>query len=355
MVKYILQKWKDGLNIGRLEELHYLERQRIATLNACCWVVVFSSLVITLIYISLGFSNKFVPVFIIPFVSLTIWLNYKGNYVLARNVAFFGALLTVTFWSFNDRRTGAELLYIALAHGSVFIYKNRKYAYFSMIICAIFIFAYFLYDHAMPFKINPEIDYFLINTIISFATGGIIFFQAIINADISYHISKKLDKNFKALTLAFENQKISDQKLKAANSELSDFNQKLDFLVKKSVGELLSYQTAIDDNLNSVVTNYEGIILKINAIYLEKTGYTSEEVLGKNIDILKSDYHDEAFYNEINNTLTSGQVWRGESKIKTKFGENLWLVSSILPIKDKTGKIIKFLTISADITEKKSN
>ena len=69
---------------------------------------------------------------------------------------------------------------------------------------------------------------------------------------------------------------------------MSDFNQKLDFLVKKSVGELHSYQTAIDDNLNSVVTNYDGTILKINNLYLEKTGFSNEEILGKNIDVLKS-------------------------------------------------------------------
>lgn len=353
MIKYFIQKWKDGLNIGRREELHYLERQRIATLNALGWVILFSAIAICISYSILEFSNKYISLLIIPFAVCTIWLNHERKYILAKNVLFFGSIFCVNIWAYADRRTGVELLFIALAYGSVTVYKKRLFAYLSMILCALMFLTYKLYDFFTPFTTNPELDYLAINLILAFATGGVIFFQAIINADISYHISKKHDKNITTLKLSIENQKISDEKLKTANNELSDFNQKLDFLVKKSVGELQSYQTAIDDNLNSVVTNYDGIILKINAIYLEKTGYTNDEIIGKNIDVLKSDYHDEPFFDEINKTLISGNVWRGESKIKTKYGENLWLISSILPIKDNSGKIIKFLTISADITDKK--
>ena len=60
MIEYIIQKWKEALNIGCHEKLHYLERQRIAILNAISVIVIFVSISITIIYYVLDFSNKFI-------------------------------------------------------------------------------------------------------------------------------------------------------------------------------------------------------------------------------------------------------------------------------------------------------
>jgi PAS domain S-box-containing protein len=353
MIKYFLQKWKDALNIGRKDNLHYLERQRIATLNAISLIIIFGSIFITIIYCSLNFDNRFIGLIILPVSLSVLFCNYKKKYKSARNIALIGFLVVITIWAFYTRRTGAQLLYIALASGSVSIFRQRKIAYISMIICSILFFAYIYYDSVTPFVPNSRINYFVINAILAYTTAGMMFFQAMVNVDISLSVSKRLDKNFQKLNISLESQKISDERLKSANSELYDFNKKLDFLVKKSSEELYSYQMAINDNLSSIVTDFEGKILKINDLYLEKTGYTREELLGENINILKSDYHDDQFYKQITLTIASGQVWRGESKIKTKNGSDFWISSSILPIKDSEGKITKFLTISANITDKK--
>lgn len=353
MIEYVIQKWKAVLNIGSHEKLHYLERQRIVILNAISLIVIFVSISITITYYVLDFSNKFIALIILPVCFCILWFNKNGKYVLARNIAFIGILVAITFWSFHDRRTGTQLLYIALASGCVSIFKQRKFAYFVMLVCSILYFAYVLYDYLTPFVPNKNINYFIINTVLAYTTAGIIFFQAMINVDISSHVSKKLDKNFKILKTTLDDQKKTEEQLKLANDELSDFNKKLDFLVKKSNEDLYAYQSAINDNLNSVITDFNGVILKINDLYLEKTGYTKEELLGKNINILKSDFHNEAFYEDINKTIASGLVWRGESKIKTKDDSIFWIISSILPIKDSKGNFTKFLTISANITDQK--
>jgi PAS domain S-box-containing protein len=353
MIKYITQKWKEALNIGCHEKLHYLERQRIAILNAISLIVIFVSISITITYSALDFSNKFIALIILPVCVCILWLNKNGKYVLARNVAFMGILGAITFWSFHDRRTGTQLLYIALASGCVSVFRQRKFAYFAMLVCSVLYFTYVTFDYITPFIPNENINYFIINTVLAYTTAGIIFFQAMINVDISSHVSKKLDKNLKTLKTTLENQKRTEEQLKLANDELSDFNKKLDFLVKKSSEDLYAYQSAINDNLNSIITDFNGVILKINDLYLEKTGYTKEELLGKNINVLKSDFHDEAFYQDINKTIASGNVWRGESKIKTKDNSVFWIISSILPIKDSKGNITKFLTISANITDQK--
>ncbi|WP_394760318.1 PAS domain S-box protein [Flavobacterium sp.] len=354
MIKYFLQKWKDALNIGRKDNLHYLERQRIATLNAISIIMILGSIFITIAYCLLNFNKQYIALIILPVPISVLFFNYKKKYKLARNLTLLGILLVITIWAFYTRRTGAQLLYIALACGSVSIFREKKMAYITMIACSILYFTYIYYDSVTPFIPNGKVNYFIINAILAYTTAGTVFFLAMINIDISSAISKKLDKNFEKLNSSLESQKEADEKLKSANSELSDFNKKLDFLVKKSSEELYSYQMAINDNLSSIVTDFDGKILKINDLYLEKTGYEREELLGENINILKSDYHGQEFYENINKTIISGKVWRGESNIKTKNGSDFWIVSSILPVKNSNGNITKFLTVSSDITDKKT-
>jgi PAS domain S-box-containing protein len=353
MIKYLKQKWKDGLNIGRKDNLHYLERQRVATLNAISILIIFAITAITITYKLLNFSDWYIVLIILPVPLFTLFFNHKKKYKIARNITLFGILIAITIWTFYTRRTGAQLLYIALASYSVSIFKERKMAYATMIVCSLLYFAYIYYDFVTPFVPDERVNYAITNTILAYTTAAMVFSMAMINVDISLSISKKLDKNFEKLNSSLDNQKVADEKLKAVNSELSDFNKKLDFLVKKSSEELYSYQMAINDNLSSIVTDFEGKILKINDQYLEKTGYNRAELLGDNINILKSDYHDQDFYENINNTIVSGEVWRGESNIKTKNGSDFWILSSILPVKDSNGNITKFLTISTDITDKK--
>ena len=353
MIKYLALKWKEALKIGFKDNLHYLDIQRIAILNAISIIIFFGTILITIIYCLLDFSDKYIGLIILPIPLFALFFNHKEKYKTARNITFFSILIVVTFWAFYTRRTGPQLLYIALASFSASIFKEKKMKYTAMIICAALYFAYTYYDFVTPFVPNEKVNYFIINTILTYTTAGVVFLLAMINVDISLSVSKKLDQNFGILNASLKKQKAVDEKLIAANSELSDFNKKLDYLVKKSNEELYSYQMAINNNLGSLVTDIEGKILKINDLYLKKTGYTREELLGENINILKSDYHDQEFYENIHKTIISGEVWRGESNIKTKNGDNFWIDSSILPVKDSYENITKFLTVSVDVTDEK--
>lgn len=318
MHNYIKKKWKNCLSIGLTQELDYLEKQRIAIINVITLITAIVSILITLLYLKLEFSTPFIPLLILPSCFVTIWLNYKKKYSLARLVAFCGVYIVITFLCFFERRTGVQLLYIAIVSGGVSMLKSRKNSYFLMIICAITYFIYVYYDHSTPFVPNPTMNYFMVNTIFAYVTAGVIFIQIMSHSDISSYFSKKME-----------------------------------LIGTEASKDLYAYQMAINDNLNSVVTNHEGEILDINDLYLENTGYKKNELVGQNISVLKSDFHDDAFYENISQTINSGRVWRGESKIKTKNGSEFWIVSSILPVKNTNNEIIKFLTISANITEQK--
>lgn len=102
-----------------------------------------------------------------------------------------------------------------------------------------------------------------------------------------------------------------------------------------------------------VITNPDGHIKYVNAKFTEVTGYAPEEVIGKRPSILKSGRLDDDFYKEMWQTISSGREWRGEFCNLNKAGEIFWESSSISPIFDASGKIVHYVAVKEDITERK--
>jgi PAS domain S-box-containing protein len=99
-----------------------------------------------------------------------------------------------------------------------------------------------------------------------------------------------------------------------------------------------------------IITNLKGIIEYINPKFIELTGYTSEEVIGKNPRVLKSGEMPPEEYKKLWEDITSGKEWHGEFHNRKKNGELYWEYSSISPIKDAEGKTTHFMAIKEDIT-----
>jgi PAS domain S-box-containing protein len=102
-----------------------------------------------------------------------------------------------------------------------------------------------------------------------------------------------------------------------------------------------------------VVTDTTGNIEYVNPQFTRLTGYSSEEVLGKNPRFLKSGEQPTEFYQQLWDTINSGKVWHGEFHNKKKNGELYWESASISPIMDGKGTITHFVSIKEDITNRK--
>lgn len=102
-----------------------------------------------------------------------------------------------------------------------------------------------------------------------------------------------------------------------------------------------------------VITNRRGDIEYVNPKFTETSGYTFEEVIGKNPRILKSGEFSPGDYKALWKKITSGQEWRGEFHNKKKNGELHWESASISPIVDDNGRITHFVAVKEDITERK--
>lgn len=105
--------------------------------------------------------------------------------------------------------------------------------------------------------------------------------------------------------------------------------------------------------LSIVITNLKGEIEYVNPRFTEITGYSYEEVVGKNPRILKTGYTTNEEYGLIWDTITSGNKWKGFFKNKKKNGELYWESVSIAPIKDENGVTTNFIGIKDNITRQK--
>ncbi len=118
--------------------------------------------------------------------------------------------------------------------------------------------------------------------------------------------------------------------------------------------QLRKLSRAVEQSPSTVViTDTEGNIEYANPKFSELTGYSLDEVVGQSPRILRSEEHDEAFYRELWDTISAGDEWRGEFRNRKKNGEFYWEIASISPVRNGEGRIIHFVKVGEDISERK--
>ncbi|MEQ8549467.1 MAG: PAS domain S-box protein [Cyclobacteriaceae bacterium] len=123
---------------------------------------------------------------------------------------------------------------------------------------------------------------------------------------------------------------------------------------KKFELEIIKLSTAIEQSPESIViTDIDGFIEYANPSFSVVSGYSLSEAIGKKPGILQSGQHHKKFYENLWNTISSGNIWHGEFYNKKKNGELYWESASISPLKNKEGVITNYVAIKEDITEKK--
>ncbi len=126
-------------------------------------------------------------------------------------------------------------------------------------------------------------------------------------------------------------------------------------LERKRVEDVLrKLSQAVEQSpVSVVITDLNGNIEYVNLKFSRLTGYSFEEVLGKNPSILKSGETPAEEYARLWETITAGEEWRGEFHNRKKNGELYWETASISPIRDSEGAITHFLAVKEETTEKK--
>jgi len=124
-------------------------------------------------------------------------------------------------------------------------------------------------------------------------------------------------------------------------------------LNKTIVQNSILSQSIEQSSVSFVVTDTEGNIEYVNDYFTKQTGFTKEEVIGRNPKVLKSGLLPDIFYKELWDTINSGKVWKGEFCNQNKVGKIFWERAVISPIKDNSGHIINFVAVKENVTETK--
>ncbi|MCS7297235.1 MAG: SpoIIE family protein phosphatase [Bacteroidia bacterium] len=99
-----------------------------------------------------------------------------------------------------------------------------------------------------------------------------------------------------------------------------------------------------------VETDTRGIITYVNEAFAKAAGYEPSEILGQNINILKSDANEAGYFRHLWNTITAGNPWRGYIKNRTKDYELYEIDMLILPIPAANGEPHRYIGFAYDTT-----
>lgn len=120
---------------------------------------------------------------------------------------------------------------------------------------------------------------------------------------------------------------------------------------RRAEEKLLRLTAAINQADESVViTDTEGFIEYVNPAFGTISGYSPEEAVGLKPSVLKSGLHDDAFYKELWERISSGRPWQGRMKNKRKDGSLYTEESTISPVFDDSGSIVNYVAVKRDIT-----
>jgi PAS domain S-box-containing protein len=122
---------------------------------------------------------------------------------------------------------------------------------------------------------------------------------------------------------------------------------------KKSEEERSLLTTAVEQSDELIViTDNNALIRYVNPSFERATGYARSEVLGKKPSLLKSGKQTDAFYRELWQTITKGQVWKGCFVNKRKNGALYNEEAVITPLRDSEGCIRHYVAVKRDVTQK---
>jgi len=102
-----------------------------------------------------------------------------------------------------------------------------------------------------------------------------------------------------------------------------------------------------------VITDLDGCITYVNPKFSELTGYSVDEVLGRNSKILKSGVTPQESYELLWKSVLSGKEWRGEFCNRKKNGELYWEMAYIAPVVNASGEATHYVAVKEDITARK--
>ena len=143
----------------------------------------------------------------------------------------------------------------------------------------------------------------------------------------------------------------TDEELNLLEEVQRDLSSAMDRIAKDRHMKLIS--TAVEKAHDwFLITDENGTILHVNPAVEKISGYSADELIGRNPRIFKSGYHSVEFYRDLWETIKSGRMFEAVFVNRRKDGEIFYLDQTIVPVRFRTGEM-RFVAIGRDITSER--
>jgi PAS domain S-box-containing protein len=102
-----------------------------------------------------------------------------------------------------------------------------------------------------------------------------------------------------------------------------------------------------------VITDLDGRAQYVNSKYIEVSGHTLEDILDRNIEVLRDGHPDQSSYDALWKTVRAGGEWRGELSTTKSDGSIIWESVKVSCLRNTSGEITNVLCLREDVTERK--
>ena len=121
---------------------------------------------------------------------------------------------------------------------------------------------------------------------------------------------------------------------------------------KQNLHLLKEYQEATNHSSIVSKTDPKGIITYVNDAFCQITGYSKEELIGKNHNIVRHPENPKAIFEDMWETIKNKKtIWKGIVRNRAKSGKSYYVDSLVMPIVDLDGNILEYISLRNDITD----
>ena len=114
--------------------------------------------------------------------------------------------------------------------------------------------------------------------------------------------------------------------------------------------ELENYKFVFDQHAIISITDATGFILDANELFSKISGFSRDELIGRDHRMLNSGYHLKNFFEGMWHTIGAGKIWQSNIRNRRNNGEFYWVSTTIVPFLGENGQPHKYVSICTDIT-----
>ncbi len=172
--------------------------------------------------------------------------------------------------------------------------------------------------------------------VLEYTAAGCAVFVVLVLAHYGYrsaHLQRRLNRE-REETLA---------SLRLQSADLARLNDELSFS-----------KFALDEHACVAFADLHGRIVSVNERFCKISGYTADELFGVHHRLLSGGLPARWVLRDFYGKLLHGQVWHGELRCRRKDRSAYWVDATVVPMKDAEGRVLCYVTIQTDITERKA-